>query len=63
MLVRADGAGSSHGLRDWLTKQGSKRVRTLEYSVGFASTPKVVDAIAKLPTKVWTPAVDADGEG
>jgi hypothetical protein len=62
MLIRADGAGSSHGLLDWLTEQGSKRGRTLEYSVGFASTGKVRDAIAKLPTKVWTPAVDADEE-
>jgi hypothetical protein len=62
MLVRVDGAGSSHGLLDWLTEQGSKRGRTLEYSVGFAVTGKVRDAIAKLPTKVWTPAVDADGD-
>jgi hypothetical protein len=38
MLVRVDGAKSSHGLLEWLTKQGAKRDRTLEYSVGFAST-------------------------
>jgi hypothetical protein len=61
LLVRADGAGSSHGLLDWLTEQGTKRGRTLEYSVGFASIGKVRDAIAKLPKKVWTPALDADG--
>jgi len=24
MLIRADGAGSSHGLLDWLTAQGTK---------------------------------------
>ena len=34
MLVRADGAGSSHGLLGWLTEQGTRRGRTLEYSVG-----------------------------
>jgi hypothetical protein len=62
LLVRADGAGSSHGLLDWLTEQGAKRGRTLEYSVGFPSTGKVRDAIAKLPKKVWTAAVDADGD-
>jgi hypothetical protein len=62
MLIRADGAGSSHELLDWLTEQGAKRGRTLEYSVGFASTPKVRDAIAKLPKTVWTPALDADGD-
>ncbi len=61
MLVRADGAGSSHGLLDWLTEQGTRRGRTLEYSVGFASTGKVRDAIAKLPKKVWITAVDVDG--
>jgi hypothetical protein len=56
MLIRADGAGSSHGLLDWLTEQGSKRGRTVEYSVGYATNSKVRDAIAKLPKKVWTPA-------
>jgi len=61
LLVRADGAGSSHGLLDWLTEQGTKRGRTLEYSVGYATNAKVRDAIAKLPKKVWTPALDADG--
>jgi len=62
LLIRADGAGSSHGLLDWLTEQGTKRGRTLEYSVGFATNAKVHDAIAKLPRKTWTAAVDADGD-
>ena len=51
LLVRADGAGSSHGLLDWLTAHGTKRVRTVEYSVGYATTVKVRDAIARLPRK------------
>ena len=54
-----DGAGSSHGLRDWLTAQGSKHARTVEYSVGFASTSKARDAIAKLPKTAWTAAKDS----
>ena len=29
LLIRADGAGSSHGLLDWLTEQGTKRGRIL----------------------------------
>jgi len=62
LLIRADGAGSSHGLLDWLTKQGAKRGRTVEYSVGYATNSKVRDAIAKLPKKVWTPATNADGD-
>jgi hypothetical protein len=28
MLIRADGARSSHGLLDWLTEHGTKRGRT-----------------------------------
>jgi len=62
LLIRADGAGSSHGLLDWLTAQGAKRGRTLEYSVGYASNQRVRDAIAKVPKRVWTPAIDADGD-
>ena len=62
LLIRADGAGSSHGLLDWLTEQGAKRGRILEYSVGYATNAKVRDAIAKVPKKVWTPATNADGD-
>ena len=62
LLIRADGAGSSHGLLDWLTAQGAKRGRTVEYSVGYATNAKVRDAIAKVPKKVWTPATNADGD-
>lgn len=62
MLIRADGAGSSHGLLDWLTEQGAKRGRTVEYSVGYATNAKIRDAIARLPKRVWTPATDADGD-
>lgn len=61
LLIRADGAGSSHQLLDWLTEQGQVRGRKLEYSVGFAVTEKIRDAINLVPKKVWTPACDADG--
>ncbi len=61
LLVRADGAGASHDLLDWLTAQGRIRGRRLDYSVGFAVTEKVRDAIATLPKTVWAPALDADG--
>jgi hypothetical protein len=62
LLIRADGAGSSHGLLDWLTAQGAKRGRTVEYSVGYATNAKVREAIAKVPKTVWTPATNADGD-
>lgn len=61
LLIRSDGAGSSHGLLDWPTEQGTVRGRSVEYSVGFAITGKLRDAIDLVPKKVWTPALDADG--
>lgn len=62
LLIRSDGAGASHGLLDWLTDQGKVRGRSVEYSVGFAITEKLREAIDLVPKKVWTPALDADGE-
>ncbi len=62
LLIRADGAGASHGLLEWLTELNTKRGRTVEYSVGFAVTDKIRDAISKVPTKAWAPAIDPEGE-
>ncbi len=62
MLIRADGAGASHGLLEWLTALNAKRVRTVEYSVGFAVTDKVRDAISEVPKTAWAPAIDPEGE-
>ncbi len=61
LLVRSDGAGASHDLLDWLTEQDRVRGRRVEYSVGFAVTQKIRDAIALVPKKVWSPATDAEG--
>ncbi|MGN6090136.1 MAG: IS1380 family transposase, partial [Actinomycetales bacterium] len=61
LLIRCDGAGASHGLLDWLTDQGKVRGRSVEYSVGFAITEKLREAIDLVPKQIWTPAVDADG--
>lgn len=61
LLIRSDGAGASHDLLDWLTEQGKVRGRKVEYSVGFAITEKIREAIELVPKKVWTPAADADG--
>jgi len=55
ILVRTDGAGFSHAFIDHLLAKG------LEYSVGYAVTDDVRDAIALLPEWAWKPAVDADG--
>ena len=61
LLIRSDGAGASHKLLDWLTDQNEVRGRSVEYSVGFAITEKIRDAIDLVPRKIWTPALDADG--
>ena len=67
LLVRADGAGASHGLLDWLTALNTAPVhggrgRSVEYSVGFAITEQVRDAIRLVPKTAWTAALDADGD-
>lgn len=67
LLIRADGAGASHGLLDWATTLNTAprhggRGRSVEYSVGFALTSHVRDAITLVPQSAWTAAVDADGQ-
>lgn len=61
LLIRSDGAGASHDLLTWLHEQGKIRGRSVDYSVGFAITEQIRDAISLVPTQVWTPALDADG--
>jgi hypothetical protein len=63
LLVRADGAGATHELLDWLTAQGQVRGRRLEYSVGFPTkNVALTSAITTVPEWAWTPALDAGGE-
>ena len=64
MLVRADSAGASHQLLDWLTAQDQVRGRSVEYSIGFPVHKGIAvhDAIHTLPESAWTTALDADGE-
>jgi len=63
LLIRADGAGATHELLDWLTAQNDLRGRRVEYSVGFsAKNTALTSAIDSIPEAVWTPAVDADGD-
>jgi len=56
VLIRVDGAGSTHELLDWLT------ARRLSYSVGFGLPEHTPELLAKIPTSAWTPALDADGQ-
>lgn len=61
LLIRADGAGASQGLLDWLTAQGQVRGRRLKCSAGYAVTEKIRATIKRVPKAVRTPATDADG--
>ena len=62
LLVRADSAGASHALLDWLTAQNAKHLYSVQYSVGFAVTQAVRDAIDLVLQDAWTAAVETDGE-
>jgi len=56
VLVRIDGAGSTHELLDWLT------ARNLSYSVGFALPDHTPDLLTKVPEHACSPALHAGGE-
>jgi hypothetical protein len=63
LLVRADGAGATHELLDWLCGSAQVRGRRLEYSVGFPTkNTALTSAITAVPDRAWTPAVTADSE-
>ncbi|MFC8849947.1 MULTISPECIES: IS1380 family transposase [unclassified Micromonospora] len=61
LLVRADSAGATHAVLDWLTAQNAKRGRTVEYSIGWSIGEPERQAITKVPASAWTPAINADG--
>ncbi|WP_460806926.1 IS1380 family transposase [Micromonospora zhanjiangensis] len=61
LLVRADSAGATHAVLDWLTTQDVKRGRTIEYSIGWSIGEAERQAITGVPTSAWTPAINADG--
>ncbi len=56
VLIRTDGAGSSHAFLDWLTNQ------RLSYSVGFALPNTTGELLALMEEQVWTPAYNSDGQ-
>jgi hypothetical protein len=56
ILIRADSAGATHELLDWITGQ------RLSYSVGFTLPDNAMSVIDALSESDWQPALDADGE-
>ena len=53
VLIRIDGAGSTHALLDWMS------VQRLAYSVGFGLPDNTAELLTLIPESVWTPAYDA----
>jgi hypothetical protein len=53
VLIRIDGAGSTHAVLDWMTAQ------RLSYSVGFSLPSHTSDLLELIPEGVWAPAYDA----
>jgi hypothetical protein len=62
LLVRADGAGATHQLLDWLTAQGQVAAGEWSTRSGSRKNAAVTSAIARLPARAWTPAVTSHGE-
>src|SRR5699024_2600299 len=55
ILIRTDGAGGSHALLEYLTRQ------RLSYSIGFGLTDALAELVDQVPAAGWTPAYDSDG--
>jgi hypothetical protein len=61
LLVRGDSAAGTHKVIGWLTEQGQRRGRVVEYSIGWAISEAERTAITALPASAWSPAINADG--
>jgi hypothetical protein len=62
ILIRADGAGATKAWLAHLRSLSAERGLDVSFSVGFALTNQLKDAIGLLPETAWTVAVDAAGE-
>lgn len=62
VLFRADGAGATREWLAWITGGGGNKAHTWEYSVGWTRDEDFWTALAKVPAKAWTAALDAKGE-
>jgi len=60
LLVRGDSAAATHKVIDWLTEQGKRRGRRVEYSMGWAIGEAERAAITALSASAWSPAINAD---
>jgi hypothetical protein len=60
VLVRADGAGASHSLIEYLLTLTTKR-KTLLFTCGWMITESDERAIAAVPEGAWGPGIRQDG--
>lgn len=58
-LIRTDSGDRTHEFLNWLVRRG----RWLSCSVGMVITDAIHQAVLKVPTSAWTPAVEPDGAG
>ncbi|MBO0879852.1 MAG: transposase [Mycobacterium sp.] len=56
VLVRTDSGGGTHEFVQYC------HARRVQYSLGFTLTDTIVEAVNKVPKKVWTPAYNAEGK-
>jgi hypothetical protein len=61
VIFRADGAGSTKEWLAWITSGGGNKSQAWEYSVGWTRDEDFWAALAKVPAKAWTAALDAKG--
>ncbi|MFF3404454.1 IS1380 family transposase [Streptomyces sp. NPDC002659] len=57
-LIRTDSGGGTHEFVAWLAQRG----RWLSYSVGRTITDAIHQAVLKIPSSAWTPAIEPGGE-
>jgi len=56
VLIRIDGAGSTHAVLDWMSAE------RLSYTVGFTLSANTSDLLEHIPEDVWAQAYDAHDE-
>jgi hypothetical protein len=62
LLVTIDGAGAGHQIVDHLTALNARHGHKVAYSIGFDLDDRARRAIARVPARLWEPALNADGQ-
>ena len=62
LLISVDGAGASHGLVDHISTLNARPGYRVHYSIGWDLGARERSAIGRLPTTVWNPVLDTEGQ-